>query len=68
MRQYIFIIYGSVTVLTGVLIFFVLPDSPSKAWFFNDQEKRLALVRLAENQTGVETHQVILILPQSLPP
>ncbi|KAG9256611.1 major facilitator superfamily domain-containing protein [Emericellopsis atlantica] len=55
--KYIFIIYGSITIFIGVLIFFVLPDSPSKAWFFTDQEKRLALVRLAENQTGVETHQ-----------
>ncbi|KAH7316931.1 major facilitator superfamily domain-containing protein [Stachybotrys elegans] len=55
--KYIFIIYGAVTVLIGGVVFFGLPDSPSKAWFFNEQEKKLAMIRLAENQTGVETHR-----------
>lgn len=64
--QYIFIIYGAVTVLVGALVFFGLPDSPSKAWFFNEQEKKLALVRLAENQTGVQVHKVTS-LPLSAP-
>ncbi|EGY15130.1 allantoate permease [Verticillium dahliae VdLs.17] len=58
--QYIFIIYGAVTVLAGGLVFFALPDSPSKAWFFNETEKKLALVRLAENQTGIDSHKVSL--------
>ncbi|KAM0498954.1 hypothetical protein ACHAP6_006522 [Verticillium nonalfalfae] len=55
--KYIFIIYGAVTVLAGGLVFFALPDSPSKAWFFNETEKKLALVRLAENQTGIDSHK-----------
>ncbi|KAL6400968.1 hypothetical protein AUP68_16688 [Ilyonectria robusta] len=55
--RYIFIIYGAVTVLTGFLLFFGLPDSPSKAWFFTAEEKRLAVIRLASNQTGVESHK-----------
>ncbi|KAM0329264.1 hypothetical protein ACHAQA_004568 [Verticillium albo-atrum] len=55
--KYIFIIYGAFTVLAGVLVFFGLPDSPSTAWFFNATEKKLALIRLAENQTGVESHK-----------
>ncbi|KAM0274315.1 hypothetical protein ACHAQH_007948 [Verticillium albo-atrum] len=55
--KYIFLIYGAVTVLAGGLVFFGLPDSPSKAWFFNETEKKLALVRLAENQTGIESHK-----------
>lgn len=58
MIKYIFIIYGSFTVLTGLLVFFGLPDKPSQAWFFNAEEKRLALIRLAENQTGVDTRRV----------
>ncbi|OLN85237.1 putative transporter C417.10-like protein 5 [Colletotrichum chlorophyti] len=53
--KYIFIIYGSVTVLTGFVVIFVLPDSPQKAWFFTDDEKKRVIARLAENQTGVET-------------
>lgn len=53
-----FIIYGAVTVLVGFLLFFGLPDSPSKAWFFTAEEKKLAVIRLASNQTGVESHKV----------
>ncbi|KAI0473398.1 major facilitator superfamily domain-containing protein [Xylariaceae sp. FL0804] len=55
--KYLFIIYGSVTIFMGFLVFFGLPDSPSKAWFFNESERKLAVVRLAANQTGVETHK-----------
>jgi len=56
--QYIFLIYGSVTMGVGILVFFALPDSPSKAWFFNAEEKKAAVIRLAENQTGVNSHKV----------
>ncbi|TDZ33967.1 putative transporter [Colletotrichum spinosum] len=55
--KYIFIIYGAVTVFVGVIVFFVLPDQPSKAWFFNEEEKRAVLIRLAANQTGVDNHK-----------
>ncbi|KAH6695453.1 allantoate permease, partial [Plectosphaerella plurivora] len=56
-QQYIFIIYGAVTVLTGALVFFALPNSPSTAWFFTEEEKKLSMIRLAENQTGVKQHK-----------
>ncbi|TVY30249.1 putative transporter [Lachnellula hyalina] len=55
--KYIFLIYGSVTMGVGILVFFALPDSPSKAWFFNAEEKKAAVIRLAENQTGVNSHK-----------
>ncbi|KAH7145603.1 major facilitator superfamily domain-containing protein [Dactylonectria estremocensis] len=55
--RYIFIIYGAVTILAGVLLFFGLPDSPSKAWFFTAEERKLAVIRLASNQTGVDSHK-----------
>ncbi|PVH84373.1 putative allantoate permease [Cadophora sp. DSE1049] len=55
--QYIFLIYGAVTMGFGILLFFALPDAPSKAWFFNAEEKRAAVVRAAKNQTGVKTQQ-----------
>lgn len=58
--QYIFIIYGAVTVLIGALVFFALPNSPSTAWFFTEEEKKLSMIRLAENQTGVNQHKVRL--------
>ncbi|KAM0427806.1 hypothetical protein ACHAPT_007263 [Fusarium lateritium] len=53
--KYIFLIYGATTVLAGGLVFFGLPDTPSQAWFFTAEEKKLALIRLAPNQTGVES-------------
>lgn len=57
--QYIFLIYGATTVLCGAMVFFGLPDSPTKAWFLTAEEKQLAVVRLADNQTGIETRKVI---------
>jgi hypothetical protein len=58
MMQYIFLIYGATTVLCGTMVFFGLPDSPTKAWFLSAEEKQLAVVRLADNQTGIETRRV----------
>lgn len=58
MMQYIFLIYGATTVLCGTMVFFGLPDSPTKAWFLTAEEKQLAVVRLADNQTGIETRKV----------
>ncbi|KAF7531249.1 hypothetical protein G7054_g9046 [Neopestalotiopsis clavispora] len=53
--RYVFLIYGAVTVFCGGLFVLLMPDSPSKAWFFTAQEKELAVVRLASNQTGIES-------------
>ncbi|CEI63680.1 hypothetical protein FVEN_g6801 [Fusarium venenatum] len=55
--KYIFLIYGACTVFLGVLVFFALPDTPSQAWFFTAEEKKLAIIRLAPNQTGVESNK-----------
>jgi uncharacterized membrane protein YbaN (DUF454 family) len=58
MMQYIFIIYGAVTILVGCLVIFALPDSPATAWFLSADEKKIALLRVSENQTGLGTHKV----------
>ncbi|KAM0294251.1 hypothetical protein HYE67_008027 [Fusarium culmorum] len=55
--KYIFLIYGACTVFLGCLVFFALPDTPSQAWFFTAEEKKLAMIRLAPNQTGVESNK-----------
>ncbi|KAF3050836.1 hypothetical protein E8E11_007660 [Didymella keratinophila] len=55
--KYIFLIYGAFTFLFGILFFFAMPDSPSTAWFFNADEKKLAAIRLAPNQTGIESRK-----------
>lgn len=49
----LFIILGAVTVAYGVFLVFVLPDSPTKAWFLTEQEAKIALHRTLENKTGV---------------
>ncbi|KAL2816615.1 MFS general substrate transporter [Aspergillus cavernicola] len=49
----LFIILGAVTVAYGIFLVFVLPDSPSTAWFLNPDEKKIALHRTLENRTGV---------------
>ncbi|KAF6840193.1 major facilitator superfamily transporter [Colletotrichum plurivorum] len=55
--KYIFLIYGAATILTGFVVLAVLPDSPSQAWFFNEEEKKAVITRLAANQTGVDNHK-----------
>lgn len=60
--QYIFIIYGSVTVLVGCLVTFSLPDGPATAWFLSTEEKKIALLRVSENQTGLGSHKVSSLL------
>lgn len=49
----LFIILGAVTIAYGVFLTFVLPDSPSRAWFLTPEEKKVALHRTLENKTGV---------------
>lgn len=65
--QYIFLIYGAVTVLWGALFTLGMPESPSKAWFFTEQERELAVIRLASNQTGIESKKVRTVSPTRSP-
>ncbi|KAK4552379.1 hypothetical protein LTR86_010393 [Recurvomyces mirabilis] len=51
--QVLFLLYGLVTVVTGILVLFLLPDNPM-ASRFSPEEKIAAVERLRENQTGVE--------------
>ncbi|KAL4876955.1 major facilitator superfamily domain-containing protein [Aspergillus karnatakaensis] len=52
--RYIFIIYGSVTALFGIIVFVALPNSPSEAWFLSPELRKVADLRLASNQTPTE--------------
>lgn len=61
--QYLFIIYGSVTLAFGLIVVLVLPDSPSKAWFFTAEEKNFVALRLAENETSINSDRVCLPPP-----
>ena len=48
------IITGSITVVTAVLYWFFFPDSPADAWFLTPEGRIKAVLRIKENQTGVE--------------
>lgn len=50
--RYIFLIYGAVTVLYSIILFFILPDSIDSAWFLNKKEKKIAMLRVIDNQAG----------------
>ncbi|KAJ7153330.1 MFS general substrate transporter [Mycena filopes] len=52
--QWLFIITGILTLITSVSFWFFFPDSPTNAWFLTPQERAIAVMRLKENQTGVE--------------
>ncbi|KAJ6517704.1 major facilitator superfamily domain-containing protein [Mycena vulgaris] len=52
--QWLMIITGILTLITSVSFWFFFPDSPTNAWFLTPQERTVAVMRLKENQTGVE--------------
>lgn len=51
--KYMFLTYGAVTMVFGLLMFFVIPSSMHTAWFLNEEEKQCAVARSATNQTGI---------------
>jgi MFS family permease len=50
--QWLFIIEGAMTLITGVVGFFILPDSAPKAWFLDDREKAAATARLLRDTSS----------------
>jgi len=48
------IITGLITMMTAILYWFLFPDSPTNAWFLTSEERVKAVMRIKENQTGVE--------------
>lgn len=56
--QWVFIICGLCTVLFGISLWWLLPDSPMECTFLNEREKSVALQRVKDNQTGIKNaHQ-----------
>ncbi|KAL3417223.1 major facilitator superfamily transporter [Phlyctema vagabunda] len=51
--QIIFLFLGLLTVVVGIIFFFVLPDSPLTAGFLNPEQKSLHAERLRENEQGI---------------
>ncbi|VUC22936.1 unnamed protein product [Clonostachys rosea] len=52
--QALFILYGALTITTGIIMYFLLPASPTGARWLNDREKAIALERVRQNKTGTE--------------
>ncbi len=54
--QWMFMIFGLITVLFGISLFWILPDSPVTAKFLTDRERLIAIERLKSNKTGVKNN------------
>lgn len=52
--KYEFIIIGTLCSVWGIVLAIMLPDSPVTARRLSERERRIAVERLSENQTGVE--------------
>ncbi|KAF7368535.1 MFS general substrate transporter [Mycena venus] len=55
--QWLMIITGLLTFINAVLFWLFFPDSPTSAWFLTPEERTVAIMRLKQNQTGVENKQ-----------
>ncbi|RMY75691.1 hypothetical protein D0863_02423 [Hortaea werneckii] len=64
----LFLVEGLPVIVMAVVTFFVLPDSPQKAWFLNEDEKRIALARgvrqvgKADRIGGINIKETLLAL------
>lgn len=54
--SYFFIIFGAITILYGSFLFYYLPDSPMNARWLSESDRAMAVERVRENRTGIETH------------
>ncbi|KAF9767953.1 hypothetical protein IL306_014805 [Fusarium sp. DS 682] len=50
-----FIICGSISVAWSICLWFLLPSNPTDAWFLTKEERTIAIDRIKDNQTGVES-------------
>ncbi|KAL6806286.1 major facilitator superfamily domain-containing protein [Trichoderma sp. SZMC 28013] len=53
--KYMFITFGGFTVLWSMILMLFLPDSPWKMKFLNEREKRIAVLRVMSNHTGISS-------------
>ncbi|KAI8192316.1 hypothetical protein K4K51_003869 [Colletotrichum sp. SAR 10_75] len=52
--ELIFFMLSGVTCVWSLVIWFLLPDSPSNAFFLNHRERLVAVKRVSENETGIK--------------
>ncbi|TAQ84342.1 hypothetical protein B7494_g7343 [Chlorociboria aeruginascens] len=54
--EYVFLIFGSISIAWGIVSLLVLPDLPSTAKFLTPHERVIAVNRVAANRQGVKNH------------
>ncbi|KAH0007844.1 MFS general substrate transporter, partial [Aureobasidium melanogenum] len=52
--MYVFLIFGSVSIVWGIVVLVFLPDIPSTAKFLTERERYVAVERVASNRQGVK--------------
>jgi MFS family permease len=52
--MYIFLIFGSCSILAGIITLIILPDVPHKATFLNPHEQEIAVDRVKQNRQGIK--------------
>ncbi|KAH8668911.1 permease of the major facilitator superfamily [Xylariales sp. PMI_506] len=52
--QGLFVLYGALTFITGIVLWLFLAASPTEATWLTEEEKVIALERVRENKTGTE--------------
>ncbi|ETS74221.1 hypothetical protein PFICI_14087 [Pestalotiopsis fici W106-1] len=56
--KYPFVIFGSATILWGLVFTFFAPSNPTKASWLTAEEKEIAVLRLLENETGIDNKTI----------
>ncbi|KAH8678476.1 major facilitator superfamily domain-containing protein [Xylariales sp. PMI_506] len=54
--MYVFLVFGSLSIVWGVIFILFMPDLPSSARFLNERERIVAVERVAANRQGVKNH------------
>lgn len=52
--QGLFVLYGSMTMVLGILLYLFVPASPTRASWLTEEEKAIVLERVRPNKTGTE--------------
>ncbi|KAJ3564857.1 hypothetical protein NPX13_g7702 [Xylaria arbuscula] len=54
--QYVFLIFGSISLTWGIVFLAFMPDLPTTARFLNNRQRIVAVERVAQNRQGVKNH------------
>ena len=54
LSRYVFLIFGSISIVAGVIALLFLPDAPSTAKFLTEHERWVAVERVAANRGGIK--------------